>query len=112
MIKLIDLLKEENNDRAAKLKAARAAATSVETNFSDEDIKKGFKTGPEGEVTYIPKIPVIKNQMAKYKKDLRPFKYDNDQKVATVSKEIYETFNYLDRLLSRLRDMVELKKIK
>jgi hypothetical protein len=115
MIKLIDIINEVEDDIQAKLQAARAAVEPTKTRnslaFSDEELKQGFKKDPRtGDIQYVPKIVNIKSQLMKYKKEIRPFTYDDDEKIEAYSKEICKNLNIMDSMLSTLRDLIELKK--
>jgi hypothetical protein len=124
MIKLKDLIKEIEeedlgdleNDREARLQAIRnrLANTTPQAgsllSFTDDELKQGFKTGPKGEIIYTPNLTNMKTQLVKYKKDIRPYTYDSDERIANLSSALYKAFGKLDGALSKLRDLIELKK--
>jgi hypothetical protein len=112
MIKLTDLIKEED-DIQSKLQAARAAADASGKgsllSFSDQELKQGFKKDDQGNIIYVPKIANIRKELVKYKKELRPFKYDDDPNIVNISEALQKILGRADKLLSMLSDNVKLK---
>jgi hypothetical protein len=116
MQQLAGIVNEEDLSREDRLNQIRSTFANAPlkggslSSFSDEEIKKGFKVNPSGEIMYTPKIVHIKTQINKFKKEIRPYMYDTDTRVAELSSALYQAFIRIESALSKLRDLIELKK--